>query len=75
MADDALGGLLNISISDSDDSSTEAATHQTKRPRDAQNEAEFQAVRQAYSVKIENGEVSHLCIVFPFPKGKSRSGR
>ena len=59
MADGALDGLLNISISDSDESAVEDEKR-NKRPRDAQNEDEFQAVRRTYSVKIENGEVGPM---------------
>lgn len=59
-------GLFSISISDGDDSAPEAAepsksTTTAKVPgtaRIAQSEDEFQAVKQGYRVKVENGEVS-----------------
>lgn len=70
-------GLFSISISDGDDSAPEAAdpskstatttTTTTKVPgtaRVAQSEESFEAVRQAYSVKVENGEVSRPTLCF-----------
>jgi hypothetical protein len=57
-------GLFSISISDGDDSAPEAAEPSkstAKVPgtaRIAQSEDEFQAVKQGYRVKVENGEVS-----------------
>ncbi|KAK6222783.1 hypothetical protein LQW54_000592 [Pestalotiopsis sp. IQ-011] len=60
-------GLFSISISDGDDSAPEAAepsksttTTTAKVPgtaRIAQSEDEFQAVKQGYRVKVENGEL------------------
>ncbi|KAM4057803.1 hypothetical protein HRG_009422 [Hirsutella rhossiliensis] len=48
--DDEAGGILNIEISDTDDGCKKA-------DRTGQTEAEFQAVKQAYRVKVENGEL------------------
>jgi hypothetical protein len=50
--DDEDGGLLNISISDDEE--------QQARPsrRTDQSEAEWQVVKDTYSPKVENGEVS-----------------
>ncbi|ETS80994.1 hypothetical protein PFICI_05996 [Pestalotiopsis fici W106-1] len=56
-------GLFSISISDGDDSAPEAAEPSkstAKVPgsaRIAQSEDEFQAVKQGYRVKVENGEL------------------
>lgn len=65
-------GLFSISISDGDDSAPEAAeppksTTTAKVPgtaRIAQSEDEFQAVKQGYRVKVENGEVSWALFIY-----------
>lgn len=51
--DDEADGILNIALSDSD---SEQPTAKSTRRTD-QTEAEFQAVKASYSVKIENGNV------------------
>ncbi|KAH8671464.1 hypothetical protein BX600DRAFT_434570 [Xylariales sp. PMI_506] len=51
-------GLFNIAISDEEDSAPEAAEPKTPgRARVAQTEEDFQAIRQAYTVKVENGDL------------------
>ncbi|KAI1184416.1 hypothetical protein F5B17DRAFT_82915 [Nemania serpens] len=65
VTDDLDSGLLAITLSDSDsefgDSATAPATATKKtsslEARTAQSEADFRAVKQAYRVKVENGEV------------------
>lgn len=64
MTDDSDLGLLAIHLSDDDDEgggnaddSSSRAPPKRKLPRDAQSEEQFQAVRRAYTVKVENGEV------------------
>jgi hypothetical protein len=56
--DDEDGGLLNISISDGEEQQPAKPSRRTD-----QSETEWQVVKDAYSPKVENGEVS----VCPFP--------
>lgn len=58
MADDDIdSGLLGISLSDSEDG--DAPTTTATRDRKGQSDASFQAVKQDFRPKVENGEVSH----------------
>lgn len=66
-ADNELGGLFNISISDSEgedggiDTSHGIASSSKKgrEQRTGQSEDAFQAVKSGYRAKVENGEVSN----------------
>ena len=66
-ADNELGGLFNISISDSEgddggiDTSHGVASSSEKgrEHRTAQSEDAFRAVKSEYRAKVENGEVSN----------------
>ena len=61
-------GIFAIALSDSEDDGAAAqdagagTTTTASHSRTGQSEEEFQAVRRAYRVKVENGEVG-----FPFP--------
>lgn len=59
MDEEVDSGLLNISISDSDDASGSEARGAavSRAERNAQSEAAFQQVKSEYRPKIENGEV------------------
>ncbi|KAI0434403.1 hypothetical protein F5Y09DRAFT_296171 [Xylaria sp. FL1042] len=58
--DDLDSGLLGIALSDSDGEPGDNVSS-TKKPsqeaRTGQSEAEFQEVKRAYHVKVENGEI------------------
>lgn len=64
--DDLDSGLFNISLASSDpedgDTSHQTAWSTSPRDRTGQSEDQFQAVKQSYRAKIENGEVSPLPI-------------
>lgn len=50
--DDEDGGIFNIALSDSEQEEPEEP-----KDRNVQSEAAFQAVKQSYAAKIENGNV------------------
>lgn len=54
MDDDEDNGILNIEISDD-----EVDVTKKKADRTGQSEADFQAVKREYRVRVENGEVSY----------------
>ncbi|KOS22739.1 hypothetical protein ESCO_003490 [Escovopsis weberi] len=56
MDEDQDGGLLNIHISDDEEEDPQG--QHDKADRTAQTEALFQAVKQGYHAKIENGNIS-----------------
>ncbi|ORY68996.1 uncharacterized protein BCR38DRAFT_425008 [Pseudomassariella vexata] len=60
-ASDLDSGLFGISLSDSSDGeetlNSQKPNGRNKADRTGQSEAEFQAVRKAYAVKVENGEI------------------
>ena len=55
--DDEAGGLFNIALSDSE-SEEQVAASAAKPSRTGQTEEDFQAVKQTYHAKVENGNVS-----------------
>ena len=57
--DDEDGGLFNIALSDSE-SEEKAAASAAKASRTGQTEEDFQAIKQTYHAKIENGNVRLL---------------
>jgi hypothetical protein len=63
--DDESGGLFNIAISDSEAEDQTASSTKSGRRTD-QFEADYQAVKQTYHAKVENGEVRD-CLVFFIP--------
>uniref|UniRef100_A0A8H7TTR7 Uncharacterized protein n=1 Tax=Bionectria ochroleuca TaxID=29856 RepID=A0A8H7TTR7_BIOOC len=54
--DDESGGILNISLSDSE--TEEQQTPAKPSDRTGQSEEEFQAVKRTYHVRVENGNIS-----------------
>lgn len=59
--EDESGGLFSITLSDSEPE--EASSKAPPRDRTGQTEEEWQAVKQTYSARVENGEVGpHLRI-------------
>lgn len=62
--DDESGGILNISLSDSE--TEEQQTPAKPSDRTGQSEEEFQAVKRTYHVRIENGNVRSFYPVFLF---------
>lgn len=58
MSDEEDNGLFNINLSDEE----QEAAAEKKAKRTGQTEEEFQAVRKTYVAKVENGDVSALCI-------------
>ncbi len=59
MADGVDSGLFNISLSDSEDSSSQPkAEAQSRADKTAQSEADFQGIKASYYPKVENREVS-----------------
>ena len=61
--DDEAGGLFNIAISDSETEDQTASTTKSGSRTD-QSEADYQAVKQTYHAKVENGEVRDGPIFF-----------
>lgn len=63
-ADNELGGLFNISISDSEEGedggidTSHGIASSSKKDRTRQSEDAFRAVKSGYRAKVENGEVS-----------------
>lgn len=56
--DELESGLFGMSLSLSDPEETEKP--RTRAEKNAQSENEFQRLRAQYTVKVENGEVSHF---------------
>ncbi|KAL6857585.1 hypothetical protein ACO1O0_005026 [Amphichorda felina] len=65
--DDEDGGLFNIALSDSE-SEEKAAASAAKASRTGQTEEDFQAIKQTYHAKIENGNV-YKNVKLPLEKG------
>lgn len=61
MSDFEDDGILNIQVSDAEDTPAEK-----KAKRTGQSEAEFQAVRATYVTKVQNGNVSAVAGSFFF---------
>lgn len=57
--DDEAGGLFSITLSDSEPD--EASSTAPARDRTGQTEEEWQAIKQTYKARVENGEVSSTC--------------
>lgn len=73
MSDFEDDGILNIQVSDAEDTPAEK-----KAKRTGQSEAEFQAVRATYVTKVQNGNVSAysprlVCFFSPFSFKKKKN--
>ncbi|KAJ3475131.1 hypothetical protein NLG97_g9562 [Lecanicillium saksenae] len=66
MSDVEDDGLLNIEISDTEDTPAEK-----KAKRTGQSEEEFQAVRKTYVAKVQNGDI-YKHIQLPLPSSASK---
>ncbi|PHH86513.1 hypothetical protein CDD83_10121 [Cordyceps sp. RAO-2017] len=63
--DDDNGGIFNIQLSDADDDDAR------KVDRTGQTEADYQAVKQAYRAKVENGQI-HKSLRLPLVAGVTK---
>ncbi|OAA56891.1 hypothetical protein ISF_07407 [Cordyceps fumosorosea ARSEF 2679] len=66
MSDAEDDGILNIQVSDTEDTPAEK-----KAKRTGQSEAEFEAVRRTYVVKVENGDI-YKHVKLPLSVGASK---
>lgn len=72
--DDQTNDILAISLTESDDDNPATSTScasPAKVRRTDQSEAEFQAIRENYVPKIENGNI-HRSVPLPLPSGANK---